>query len=183
MNLNIENIINEVYRIHDIDVNQKYGDDKPYSYHLNMVVEISKKYCPSIFNKEEIVIIASMHDLIEDARFSYTDIIKFIEDRSNVFNGVEIAEAVFCLTDEKGRNRKEKHNQKYWNELLSNPKASFVKCCDRLANIQYSIQTKHSLLNAYKKEHKIFLEQFKTNRKVFNICKDVLTEIDTLLYD
>ena len=40
-------IIHKIFDIHDIDVNQKYGDNLPYSFHLKAVVAQGK-----IFSKE-----------------------------------------------------------------------------------------------------------------------------------
>jgi hypothetical protein len=48
------------------------------------------------------------------------------------------AEIVYALTNEKGRNRKERAGKRYYEGIRNTPYAPFVKMCDRVANIRYS---------------------------------------------
>jgi (p)ppGpp synthase/HD superfamily hydrolase len=88
------------------------------------------------------------HDLIEDTRVSYND----VKDQL----GQEVAEIVYALTNEKGKNRKERGGVKYYEGIRQTPGAAFVKLCDRIANVQYSKMTKSRMFEMYKKEQEDF---------------------------
>lgn len=131
-------------------VNQKYGD-KDYSVHLLKVYEYARKYIHLLhYTKyEDIVLvysIAFLHDIIEDTRTSYNDIKKEF--------GIEVAEKVFNLTEEKGRTRKERHNHEYYVSIKNDPISHFIKICDRLANI-----SSMEKILMYEKENKNFNEE------------------------
>jgi (p)ppGpp synthase/HD superfamily hydrolase len=88
------------------------------------------------------------HDLIEDCRVSYNDVKQHL--------GQEAADIVYAVTNEKGKNRKERGGVKYYEGIRQTPGAVFVKLCDRIANVQYSKMTKSRMFDMYKKEHKDF---------------------------
>ena len=134
------------------DVNQKYGD-KPYSYHLQMVADAGEEFIHLIpENKRDIVISACYcHDLIEDARMTYNDVKQVL--------GEEVAEIVYALTNEKGRTRKERANDKYYQGIRETPFASFVKVCDRIANVRNSKSEGSRMFEMYKKENKNFVSK------------------------
>jgi len=122
--------------------NQSY-DIYPYGYHFREVAKIAEElgYC------ESIIIACILHDTIEDTDLSYNDIKKAF--------GVEIAEIVYCVTDELGRNRQERKAKTY-PKIKSNWKAIVVKICDRIANITQSKLYNPKLLQMYQKEHEDF---------------------------
>jgi (p)ppGpp synthase/HD superfamily hydrolase len=130
-------------------INQLYGN-LPYIYHIKQVVEISEK----IGFGETVAIASALHDTIEDTSVSYNDIKKEF--------GEEIAEIVYCVTDENGRNRKERKEKSYF-KIKSNPKALAVKICDRIANVKHSKLHNKALFEMYKKEHKDFCVNLSTN--------------------
>ena len=72
-------------------------DGYPYYYHLEQVVDVLKEYG---YTEDKFIIAGYLHDAVEDTDVSYNDV-------KNKF-GHEIAEMVYCVTDEMGRNRKEK---------------------------------------------------------------------------
>lgn len=138
-----------------IDTNHKY-DGQPYMVHLEMVLGYFLKYKRLIpEDKWDIAACACYaHDVIEDTRQTYNDVKSAL--------GEEVAEIVYALTNEKGKNRAERANDKYYagiNALY--PVAPMVKLCDRLANIAYSKRTKSTMLNKYRKENDIFLSKIK----------------------
>jgi (p)ppGpp synthase/HD superfamily hydrolase len=94
------------------------------------------------------------HDLIEDARVSYNDIAKMA--------GKDVAELIFAVSNEKGRDRNEKQDVRYYHGIRSTPYAVFVKLSDRIANVQYGIMTKSTMLDKYREEHKHFKQQLIT---------------------
>lgn len=125
-------------------------DGKPYAFHLQKVVNYAKNYMAYFadIHKDEILAAAWCHDLIEDTRQTYNDVSSQI--------GESAANIVYALTNEKGKNRKERANYKYYAEMRLVPFAVYVKLCDRLANIAHSVDSKSSMLKVYKKEHAAF---------------------------
>lgn len=91
------------------------------------------------------------HDLIEDTRTSYNQVVDHL--------GHEAADIIFAVTNEKGKNRKERANDKYYQGIRETKGAVFVKLCDRIANVQYSKMTKSRMFEVYKGENQHFLEQ------------------------
>lgn len=166
----------QIYIMHD-NVNQKYGP-YPYTFHLEMVKNIAKEnaceYMGSYATKDECikVLLASIeHDLIEDTTCRYSDVYNlninilssYLNEDKNSYYLIkfskEITEAVYALTDEKGRNRDERHNEKYWNGILENELALYIKLCDIYANMLSSkyILYNNKLYEMYDKEmHHIY---------------------------
>lgn len=138
--------------IHE-ETNQKY--DKVFSYrvHLDAVFEKAIKYIDK-FNVEDyqaILFGASFHDSIEDARLTYNDVMKIAKTYMTNDKAYVATEIVYALTNEKGRNRDERANEKYYEGIRNTPYASFVKICDRMANMEYSFKQKESKTSMYKK--------------------------------
>ncbi len=73
--------------------------------------------------------------------------------------GKEEADIIYALTNEKGRNRAERGNDKYYEGIRNTPGAIFVKLCDRIANVQYSKMTKSRMFEMYKKENPEFMSK------------------------
>ncbi len=70
-----------------------------------------------------------------------------------------MADIVYAVSDEKGKNRAERKNEKYYKELKENKLAVFVKLADLSANTLYSKLTGSSMYEKYKKELPKFREQ------------------------
>jgi (p)ppGpp synthase/HD superfamily hydrolase len=146
------------------DTNHKYGNF-PYSYHLQSVFDFGLKYCHLLEDAVKInnaLATCWTHDVIEDCRQTYNDVKKVC--------GQAVAEATFALTNEKGKTRKERANSKYYIGIKQNEIATFVKICDRLANVEHSKFTHNNMLDIYRQEnfdfkHFLFCEKF---RKMFN---------------
>lgn len=136
-------------RQHDIVCNQKYDDTLPYSFHLEAVALQIQLFTDVIENcgldVNNIVMGCYGHDLIEDARMTYNDIKELTNE--------SVADIIYCCTEEKGKNRAGRHNQKYFDELKVNNEAVFVKLCDIIANLKYSLLTNSSMFTKYKKEY------------------------------
>lgn len=138
----LEQIRSMAHQIHE-SVNQFYDGDKPYGYHLDMVAKEVYAYGHLVLVGEEDLLPLFMgawfHDSIEDARVSYNDVkkiaLKFGLTQEQAFMASEI---VYALTNEKGRNRKERAGKRYYEGIRNTPYAPFVKMCDRMANIRYS---------------------------------------------
>jgi hypothetical protein len=167
----IEDIRQSAHQLHR-DVNQSYGGDLPYSYHLDMVVENVRDFGHLVCTAEQDVLPLFFggyyHDSIEDARQTYNDVMK----RARHFLGEEQAflatEIVYALTNDKGRTRAERAGEKYYRGIRETPYAPFVKLCDRLANITFSCADTDSanrrMKEVYKQEMPHFLESINPRR-------------------
>jgi len=151
------------------DVNQIY-DVHPYSYHLQMVEHYALKYKHLVHSEDldDVLSACWAHDVIEDCRQTYNDVKKVC--------GEKIAEMVYALTNEKGKTRLERENTKYFDGIKATPNATFVKLCDRLSNIKYSVDNKSSMGRKYKKEFGHFIENLYDP-----IYKEMFDEMEMLL--
>jgi (p)ppGpp synthase/HD superfamily hydrolase len=138
-----------IFKQHE-DTNHMYDTYLPYSFHLRMVTNAAKDYIHLLpKNLQHSALLAAWgHDLIEDTRVSYNDVKEHL--------GQEAADIVYAVTNEKGKNRKERGGVKYYEGIRQTPGAVFVKLCDRIANVQYSKMTKSRMFEMYKKEHQDF---------------------------
>jgi (p)ppGpp synthase/HD superfamily hydrolase len=144
--------------------NHMYSEYLPYEFHLRMVAHVGEKYKHLLDNTKDYftgdlvvnptaqvttrnacMIACWGHDLIEDCRVSYNDVKDVL--------GQEAAEIIYALTNEKGRNRKERANEKYYDGIRNTRGAVFVKLCDRIANVQYSKMTGSRMFKMYMKEN------------------------------
>lgn len=147
--------------IHE-SVNQEYGEH-PYIFHLDNTYAIMLEHV-DWYNVPDAFIpvlgfAAYFHDTIEDARMTYNDVYKkaveLLEDEEMAKTATEI---VYAVTNEKGRTREERANDKYYQGIRDTMGAPFIKCCDRLANIIYSEDTSSSMFKKYIKEMPHFLK-------------------------
>ena len=149
--------------------NHMYSEYLPYEFHLRMVAEVAKDFKHLLDDtkdyftgedyrgpKQDQVTLRDAclravwgHDLIEDCRVSYNDVKNQL--------GQEAADIVYAVSNEKGKNRAERANDKYYEGIRNTPGAVFVKLCDRIANVQYSKMTKSRMFELYKKENTNFL--------------------------
>jgi (p)ppGpp synthase/HD superfamily hydrolase len=127
---------------------QMYGN-VPYSVHLTYVVMIAMKFIHNIRPEfqEKAIQACWLHDTVEDAGVTYNDIHK-------VF-GEFVAEVVFAVSNEKGKNRKER-NEKTLPGIAKNRTAVFVKLCDKIANTLYSKNSSSSMHAKYSSEFEHF---------------------------
>jgi len=138
---------------------QTYDGIFPYIKHVKDVVRILED-----FNYSGKVIIGGwLHDTAEDGDISYNKIKRYF--------GKEVAEIVYAVTDELGRNREEKKAKTY-PKILANPDALAVKLADRIANIQHG-----GKIDMYKKEYPAFKEALFTH----GICTALWNKLDSLL--
>lgn len=151
------------------NVNQFYGkgNSHPYSFHLDLVNSVSNMYLNDTilggsYSSKVVEWAIWGHDLIEDCRFTYNDIVKNIsalkpigtsplDKKRNEQFSIDVAECIFLCTDYRGRNRDERKPPLFWEELSANKLAIAVKMCDTLANMRYGYITNSSMLKAYTK--------------------------------
>lgn len=130
---------------------QTYGNGLPYTKHLDDVYNVLIRFGFSESNPAHLNILtaAYLHDSMEDTATSYSDLKRSFNE--------EVAEIVYCMTDELGRNRKEK-KEKTYPKIRENPKSLILKLADRIANIENSIGSgvESDFLSMYKKEYSMF---------------------------
>lgn len=136
---------------HDMTAHQY--DGKPYDTHLEMVFDTAKKFIHLIPKDAQESVLAAcwVHDVIEDCRQTYND----VKAKTNE----AVAELAYALTNEKGRTRKERANDKYYEGIKQTPFATFIKVCDRIANYEYSKQQGSRMAEMYEKEMTGFVEK------------------------
>lgn len=131
-----------------VETNHKYGDvpvDIPYTYHLHRVYYYALKYIHLIPEELRPYVLAAafVHDSIEDQRVTKNDIIEEL--------GEKVSDIAYALTNLRGKNRKERASDEYYTYMQSVEGAVYLKICDRLANVEYSIETK-KMLKKYQQE-------------------------------
>ena len=151
--------------------NHFYDTYLPYQFHLQMVVQVFEDFKHLLpkdlitteeeeyqniwvlkdITKGSIRMACWAHDTIEDTRTSYNDV------KSRL--GVYVADIVYAVSNEKGKTRKERANDKYYEGIRNTKGAVFVKLCDRIANVQYSKMTKSSMFAKYKEENPNFISK------------------------
>lgn len=133
---------------HDVVCNQTYARALPYSMHLKYVVAQAEKFLHLIKPDDHHLVLMGCwgHDLIEDARMSYNDIVQATADK-------EVAEIIFLCTEMRGRDRNERKNDEFYKLLAENRLATFVKLCDVTANVKYSLLENSRMLDRYTKEY------------------------------
>lgn len=161
----IAQIVESAISYHE-KTNQRYGDDDslPYGYHLVNVVQTAiTNLSVSGEGIHYLVFAAAFHDAIEDARLTYNDVLKEAGRLLGTDYGQDIAatEIVYALTNEKGRTRDERANNKYYEGILETAGARYIKLCDRYANMLYSLteSKKCGMSTKYKKELPSFFEK------------------------
>ena len=146
---------------------QKYGDCA-YTAHLVKVEEVTRRYFDDTNNiGRDLIIGAWLHDIIEDTDTSYVDV-------KDMF-GKDIAELVYAVTNELGRNRQEKARKTY-PKIKKHPYATYLKLADRIANIECSQKTDQKFKEMYKNER----ELLKKYLYVPNVAEKVWTDLITL---
>lgn len=118
--------------------NQAYDEIFPYEKHLDDVDSVFTRF--GIGGKYRVA--GYLHDSIEDGALSYNKI--------KVYFGEDVAEMVFAVTDELGRNRKERKRKTY-PKIAANPDATVIKLADRIANIEHG-----GKIDMYRKEYEEF---------------------------
>lgn len=150
--LNLKNLLNGtawIIKQHE-KTNHLYDGYLPYEFHLRQTVAAFFKHNHLLVGftdkeKDNIMLACWGHDLIEDTRTTYNDCVENL--------GKEVADIIYAVTNEKGKNRAERANDKYYAGIIECPGAPFVKLCDRIANVKYSAFSQSGMLDLYRKEH------------------------------
>lgn len=125
---------------------QMYGD-KPYTFHLAHVVEVLMRFKVT---DENILVAGWLHDTVED-----TDTTVF---HITAMFGARVADLVHRVTNEEGKNRRERHEKTY-PKIQADDDAITLKLADRIANIEASLALDPDKLKMYAKEYKGFRDK------------------------
>jgi (p)ppGpp synthase/HD superfamily hydrolase len=132
---------------------QHFYGEQPYEFHLLMVFEYAFQCLDMVDKSLQVSVLAAAwtHDLIEDCRQSYRDV--------EAVCGEQVAEITYALTQEKGRTRSARAGVGYYAGIRQVQGATFLKLCDRLANVAYSYQKNKKMLDLYRSEQPFFKSQ------------------------
>ena len=154
----MENIA-EKSRLYAIECHERKNnlyDGKPYEYHLNMVDDVIEEFIDLIEeeHRDDVRGGGWNHDTIEDCGVTFNDVKKATNE--------EVAELAYALTNEKGKTRSERANDKYYRGIRNKDRAVFLKLADRIANVKYSkrmlnLTGKAGMFDKYKKENPKFI--------------------------
>lgn len=160
---------------------QRY-DGEPYTEHLKDVQRALSRFgfdlnqnCSDL--AQRLVISAWLHDIIEDTSVTYDDVKREM--------GQEIADLVYAVTNEPGKNRKERHAATY-PKIKNHPDAIYLKLADRIANTERSIllyfhapKSPKNFMDMYLKEYPKFREALHTP----GLADEMWNHLDRLMTD
>jgi (p)ppGpp synthase/HD superfamily hydrolase len=128
---------------------QTYGK-LPYVSHLDDVANtlMDFGFRPAIV--PYLFVAAYMHDTIEDTSLS-------LDELKQMF-GPSVADIVHRVTNEPGKNRKEKFAKTY-PKIKGHREATIIKLADRIANTRHSAERRKDLFKMYKKEYPTFRQE------------------------
>lgn len=150
-------------------------DGKPYTVHLEMVDTEARYYMEDHIQpdkKDQILAACWLHDTIEDCRLTYNDVKKLTNEY--------VANIVYAVSNEKGKTREERANEKYYAGIRETEGAVFVKLCDRIANVKYSDKTNNRMWITYRAENNKFLKSLFPSNTIayYYMVKDLLKLLD-----
>jgi len=123
-----------------VHTDQKYGYDKPYVYHLDMVNEVAREFNLSM----NIRIAAYLHDVIEDTPVDFNALCKDW--------GADITCMVDGVSEPNISNRLERHERTYL-KTRANADAIRLKLCDRIANVRAALEPGGDMSHHEKYKH------------------------------
>lgn len=197
-----------LFRLHDANHNNKYDRSLPYSFHLRSAKEQLFKIRKLMFvewditfidaNESEqsdfygnkfltknnlfslLIIAVYAHDSIEDCNITYNDLIKILTDFSlNKTQAIFVADIVYCVTNEKGKTRNERRNEKFYKELFANENAVLIKLSDMIANAYHTITFNHHSVENKLNELESFIDN--APNEIVDKYKPVFEYLITLL--
>lgn len=166
-------------------VNQTYDGYLPYAFHLRLTASYALRFLPLLqldeAQGETVLAAAYFHDTLEDARLSYNDLTALLtrlKDEHQLRLDVRAAaEAVYALTNDKGRTWAERAGDAYYQGIRETPFAPFLKMCDRLANLRYSTlwTPRQRMAQVYAEEMPHFL------KNIGQVPEEMVREAERLL--
>jgi (p)ppGpp synthase/HD superfamily hydrolase len=127
----------------------------PYELHLDACARFGERFFYLLSEEDQAKTQKAiyLHDIIEDCAWTYNDVKKEA--------GTDVADIVFAVTNELGKNRKERAERTY-PKTKKNNLAVFVKLCDRLANTSFGLYNTSPMRGTYAQEFAYFKEIVQT---------------------
>lgn len=162
------------------NINHLYAGYLPYEFHLKMARKVYVDYERLVMDYPDptyprpipLQMAVLGHDLLEDTHLSYND----VTDRL----GQEVAELIYAVTNEKGRTRDERANDKYYQGIRDTKGAEFVKLCDRIANVRYGTMMGGSMVYRYQQENDEFIKKIGLDNEI-HFLYPMVEELNKLL--
>lgn len=123
---------------------QIYNEEVPYSFHLNMVVQVLARFG---FTDPTWVCCGLLHDVLEDTNRNFNDVLRRF--------GQTVADRVYAVSSEKGRNRTER-NARTYPGIKVKEEYVILKLADRIANVEYGSASPGGMVAMYAKEFEEF---------------------------
>lgn len=134
---------------------QMYGENQPYTVHLERVVETLQRYGVT---DENMLVAGWLHDIVEDTDVTLNQV--------ELMFGRTVSDLVGRVTNEEGKNRKERHAKTY-PKIKASDDALVLKLADRIANVEYSVeQGDKDKLKMYSKEYEGFREALNDGKNI-----------------
>lgn len=138
---------------------EKFYDAKPYVMHLEQVANVLLYFG---FYDRTILAAAYLHDLLEDTEVPRDVVEKLF--------GYDIFFLVTSVTDEPGKNRKERKARTYPKIKHAGENAVALKLADRIANFKYAmVNGDRRMMRMYMAEHVEFSSQLRTLGQLDNM--------------
>ena len=154
---------------------QRYGKGElsfPYTKHLGDVAAVVEEFLhlrEGVGDGSHLIAAAWLHDTVEDTSVTFENVLEEF--------GRNIARIVFAVSNEPGKNRRERHERTYPKIRAAGRDALIVKLSDRIANVRHSVKHNHGMVMMYKREYK----DFRAYLKIPGELKSMWAELDVLM--
>lgn len=154
---------------------QQYGEF-PYTHHLFGTWDVLEKFgftgrehnALRRKRSQRLILGAILHDTLEDTDMTYGDLERAF--------GKDVADLVFAVTNEPGKNRRERFSRTY-PKIRAHPDAIVLKLADRIANVIHALQSNWEILAMYCREWPEFERQLRKPGE----CDDMWRYLESLL--
>jgi hypothetical protein len=142
------------------------GND--YKLHLDSVVHVGRQYLHLLKDHHlEVLCALSCHDLLEDCGMNYNDLVTLFKQFSSTGDATFFADCVYNVTNELGKNRKQRAEKTY-PKIASCSYSTFVKICDRTANMRFGwFAQSDGMFSKYQQEHESFYKALDVHSEQF----------------
>ena len=141
----------------------KFYDGHAYVHHLDMVfTAYAWRLNFSCGNHMVNEFAIYFHDIIEDCGLTYNDVLAYAKAFVRARGGfkpeeveaeaIKQADAVYRLTNLRGKTRKERQSDEWYDSLVQSPLAVKIKYADKFANLTHSIEVGSSMADVYRRE-------------------------------
>lgn len=137
--------------------NHRYGPHE-YVFHLDATVRVLERFG---IHDQALIAAGYLHDVLEDCE-------EVTREQIEDLFGLRVGALVWAVTDEPGRNRKERKARTY-PKIAATPGAVTIKLADRIANAEYSAFKDQARYKMYQKEQSEFEAALLDPHDIFNM--------------